>query len=399
MRVGRAWTWLAWAIVAVFVVSVAGTFVLGWRDGNFQDPLQTTSLLLAFAAFTGVGAVLVAHRPGNAIGWILAVAGLLATTGGAAEAYARSALLAGRHWPGGPVAAWWSGWTWFPTLALTLVGLPLLFPTGRPPTRRWRPVLWLAAIVGGAISLLAAIQPTIDVSDVGEIANPFALGPFGNPEESVTGGIFFAALILLILLAVVSLVLRFRRARGDERQQLKWFTYAAALLPLSMLVDGVPAGLGDLVFASVIALLPLSAGIAVLRHRLYDIDRLINRTLVYALLTALLAVVYSAIVLGGAQAFGGLGTRTPSWAVAGATLAVAALFQPARRRIQGTVDRRFDRRRYDAGRTIDGFSVRLRAQVDLGTLSAELLGVVEQTMQPANASLWLRPETEPRARP
>jgi hypothetical protein len=259
-------------------------------------------------------------------------------------------------------------------------------------------VLWAAAFVGGAISLLAAIQPTLDVSEVGEVANPFAVGPFGNPEQSATGSVFFVALIALILAAVASLVVRFRRARGDERQQLKWFTYAAAMLPLSMLIAGLPAGTGDLAFAIIIALLPVSAGIAVLRHRLYDIDRLINRTLVYALLTALLAVVYAAIVLAGAQAFGGLGTRTPSWAVAGATLAVAALFQPARRRIQAAVDRRFDRRRYDAGRTIDGFSVRLREQVDLGTLSADLLGVVERTMQPTSASLWLRPALEDRAR-
>jgi hypothetical protein len=191
-------------------------------------------------------------------------------------------------------------------------------------------------------------------------------------------------------------VLRFRRSRGVERQQLKWFTYAAALMVLSWVVGALllPAA-GDLIAGITIALLPVAAGIAILRYRLYDIDRLINRTLVYGLLTALLAAVYAGAVLVLGQVFGGVGRDPPSWAVAGATLAVAALFQPARRRIQAAVDRRFNRRKYDAAKTIETFSARLREEVDLDTLSGELLAVVEQTVQPANASLWLRPPTQP----
>ena len=189
----------------------------------------------------------------------------------------------------------------------------------------------------------------------------------------------------------MSLVVRFRRSRGDERLQLKWFTYAAALLPLVFVGDVLPGTAGNLLFAAVVAFLPVAVGVAILRYRLYEIDRLINRTLVYGLLTALLAAMYSGLVLLGGQLFGDLGDRPPSWAVAGATLAVAALFQPARRWVQQTVDRRFNRRRYDAARTVEAFSTRLREQVDLGSLSSELLAVVDQTVQPTTASLWLRP--------
>ena len=186
-------------------------------------------------------------------------------------------------------------------------------------------------------------------------------------------------------------MLRFRRSRGVERQQLKWFTYAGALLLLTIPVGAyLPASLGDAVFGLLIAFVPIAAGIAVLRYRLYDIDRLINRTLVYGLLTAMLGLVYAAAVLVLGQVFGGVSRDPPSWAVAGATLAVAALFQPARRRIQAVVDRRFNRRKYDAAKTVEGFTARLRDEVDLDTLSTELLAVVDQTMQPTMASLWLR---------
>jgi uncharacterized membrane protein YbhN (UPF0104 family) len=218
----------------------------------------------------------------------------------------------------------------------------------------------------------------------------------GNPEENVVGTALLDLLFLLVVVAVVSLVIRFRRAGGDERQQLKWFTYAAALLPLVALGDLLPDAVSNVFFAAVIAFLPAAAGIAILRYRLYDIDRLINRTLVYGLLTVLLAAVYAGVVLVLGQVFGGLGAEPPSWAVAGATLAVAALFQPARRRIQQWVDRRCNRRRADAVKTVEVFSARLREEIDLDTLSAELLAVVDQTMQPTHAALWLRPSAQGR---
>ena len=186
-------------------------------------------------------------------------------------------------------------------------------------------------------------------------------------------------------------MLRFRRSRGEERQQLKWFTYAGALLPLALLGDFLSGAAGELLFAVPVVFLPVATGIAILRHRLYDIDRLINRTLVYGLLTVILGLIYAATVLVLGQVFGGLGDNPPNWVIAGATLAVAALFQPARRRIQAAVDGRFNRRKYNAAGTIELFSARLREQVDLDTLSAELLAVVDQTMQPTLAWLWLRP--------
>jgi hypothetical protein len=183
-----------------------------------------------------------------------------------------------------------------------------------------------------------------------------------------------------------------RRARGEERQQLKWVAYAAALMVITTAVVAVAVtGGSDLIIALTIVLLPVVAGIAILRYRLYDIDRLINRTLVYGWLTAILGLVYAAAVLILGQVFGGVGKDPPSWAVAGATLAVAALFRPALRRIQQAVDRRFNRRKYNTAKTIRAFSTRLRDQVDLDTLSTELLAVVDQTMEPTQASLWLRP--------
>jgi hypothetical protein len=199
---------------------------------------------------------------------------------------------------------------------------------------------------------------------------------------------------------VASLAVRFRQARGAERRQLKWLAYAGVLVVLCFFVPAAVADafgselVGDLVFAALLSPVPVAVGVAILKHRLYDIDRLINRTLVYGALTALLAGVYAGVVLVLGQLFGGVSGNPPSWAVAGATLAAAALFQPARRRIQQLVDRRFNRRKYDAAQTVEAFSARLRDEIDLDTLSAELLAVVDQTMQPRAASLWLRPSAQ-----
>jgi hypothetical protein len=368
-------TWAAWSMLAVCAVSVVAVCALSVVNGSLQqEPItDTVALLLAFAAFMVVGALIVAHRPGNAIGWIFSAIALLAITGALAQEYANAAFSAvPGTLPGAVVAAWYASWTWFPTLGLALVFTPLLFPSGRLVSRRWRPVAWLAGAVTAAI------------------ANPLGVSAIENPEQGPTGAVAFNLLGLLVVVAVVSMVVRFRRSRADERLQLKWFTFAAALLPLVILGDLLPDTASSLLLAAVIAFLPVAAGIAILRYRLYEIDRLINRTLVYGLLTVLLAGVYAGLVLVLGQ-LSGVADDPPSWVVAGATLAVAALFQPARRRIQAVVDRRFNRRRYDAARTVEAFSGRLRDQVDLDTLSAELLAAVDQTVQPTRASLWLRP--------
>jgi hypothetical protein len=202
-----------------------------------------------------------------------------------------------------------------------------------------------------------------------------------------------------VLIAAVSLVIRFGRASGAERQQIKWLLYAVLIVVLGYPLVGVALDAtgssselaADAAIGALLICIPAAVGIAILKHRLYDIDRLINRTLVYGLLTALLGGVYTGLVLVLGQRFGGIGTQTPTWAVAGATLAVAALFQPTRRRIQHAVDRRFNRRRYDAAKTVEAFSIRLRDQIDLDTLSTELLTVVDQTVEPTRVSLWLQP--------
>ena len=227
------------------------------------------------------------------------------------------------------------------------------------------------------------------------IGNPLAVQGSLEAVADTVANVGITALFLAILLSAVSLLLRFRRARGRQRQQLKWLAYGGGFLAAYILLDMVsqaPPGLVDaLIEALTFGALYVGVGMAVLRYRLYDIDRLINRTLVYGLLTALLAAVYTGLVLVAGQLFGGLGAEPPTWAVAGATLAVAALFQPARRRIQQAVDRRFNRRKYNTAKTIEAFSARLRDQVDLDTLSTEVLAVVDQTMEPTRVSLWLRP--------
>jgi hypothetical protein len=284
-------------------------------------------------------------------------------------------------------------------LAFTL--LLLLFPTGRLPSPRWRAVAWasVASVTAGCAVL--ALTPGPMPQMPGKPRNPLGIENAAATLDRMEA-LLNVCLALLVLLCAASVVVRFRHAGGVERQQLKWFAYGAGQLALLLgsglvlggLWERVPQGLSDLVFSISFAMIPVAIGIAVLRYRLYDIDRLIRRTLVYGLLTALLAAVYAGLVLALGQLFGRVGTEPPSWAVAGATLAVAALFQPARGRIQQAVDRRFNWRRYDAARTIEAFSIRLRNQVDLDSLTAELLKVVEQTMEPTQASLWLRASNE-----
>jgi hypothetical protein len=389
--VSRRGTWVAGSMLAVFVAGYGVGVPLSVANGKFE---QDSSLLLAFAAFMAVGAAIVAHRPGNVVGWIFSAIGLLTATGVLATEYA---AYASRTRPGSPpgvvVAAWYTSWWWYPTLVLVLVFTPLMFPTGRLLSTHWRPVAVVAAAGTATIITLSALQPTLQNEDH-PLRNPIGFAGIPDPEEGLLGAILFGLLLLCSVAAVLSVVLRFRRSRGVERQQLKWFTYAAALMGVFLLLTDYlfpQSGVVDVLYGLVVALVPVAAGVAVLRYRLYDIDRLINRTLVYGLLTALLGAVYATAVLVLGQLFGGVGRDPPSWAVAGATLAVAALFQPARRRTQAVVDRRFNRRKYDAAQTIQAFSTRLREQIDLDTLAAELLAVVDQTMEPTQASLWLRP--------
>jgi hypothetical protein len=278
----------------------------------------------------------------------------------------------------------------------------LLTPTGSLPSPRWR---WWARVMVAApvVSLVATLlRPNSLDSDYQTLDNPLALRAFGGALRAALW-VALAITLLAVLVAAGSLVVRFRRAHGVERQQLRWVALAAAVVaPAALVLLAAAASTTLLAAASsttlwrlfnwalavCVTVLPLAIGAAILRYRLYDLDRIVSRTLAYGLLTVLLGGSYAGVVLGLGQL---LGRRSPGLVVAAATLAVAGAFQPARRRIQQAVDRRFNRRRYDAARTIAAFSARLRQQVDLDTLAAELLGVVEQTMQPASASLWLRP--------
>jgi hypothetical protein len=350
---------------------------------------------LPFMVFVTVGTVIVARRPKNVIGWLCCAIGAVASFGGFGGGDAARSIAADPdRIPGAPVLYLLGQVLYLVPLLGLLPLLVLVFPTGRLPSRRWRPVLWIVA-VGLALYVTSIMLKPGPAGD-GLPDNPLgvaAADQFLGPIAAVSGLLFG----VFVVLVVASLVIRFRRARGEERQQLKWLVYGAILLALvgpivGPIVEQIPSPFVGPVYAAVmISIIPAAIGLAVLRYRLYDIDRIISRTLVYALLTALLAAVYAVVILVLGQLFGGISAQPPSWAVAGATLAVAALFQPARRRIQAVVDRRFNRRKYNAAKTVEAFSLRLRDEVDLDALSAELLAVVDQTMQPTQASLWLRP--------
>jgi hypothetical protein len=371
--------WSLWGVAAgLLAAGAAVNAALVVR--SWEGVLATLSLV-----FLTVGAFLAGRRPANPVGWLLLGWGMVMAFGSFAGAYVDRGLvrdpgsLPGVHW-----VAWAEGVVWHPAFAL-LAFLLLLFPHGRLPSRRWRPFAWLTAAVYLSLALSAALSP-----EAVTLYYPQAVSPVRLPVAPVADaafGMLLLSQLLVLATALLSLVLRLRRATGEERQQVKWFVYTVVTVVLVFVITTLMIGAGYLF--PLFGLIPLAVAVAVLKYRLYDIDRLINRTLVYALLTALLAGVYAAgVFLFGILLEPALGNS--QLAVAAATLAVAALFQPARRRLQQLVDRRFDRRRYDAARTVEGFSVRLRDHVDLDTLSAELLGVVDRTVQPTSASLWLR---------
>jgi hypothetical protein len=345
-------------------------------------------------AFAVIGAMVASHRPRNPIGWFLgAIPTFMAFLFLGEAVYWRAAVTHPRH-PGlvAELGLWLANVWWVPAVILIFVFLPLLFPTGSPPTPRWRFVAWAAA--GGGVVLFVgnAFDPG-PLENYAWIDNP--LGIEGMP--AVVGWLGFGVWMATSLLAAASVVVRFRRSRGAERQQLKWFTGAAAQLVAMFVVSsllqpviGEDASWG--ILATGFLCVAVAVAMGILRYRLYDIDVVINRALVYGALTATLAATYLGSVLVLQLALSGL-TGDSGLAVAASTLAVAALFRPARSRFQALVDRRFYRHKYDAQRTLEAFAGRLRDEVALDTLDAELRGVVQSTMQPAQVSLWLRAPT------
>jgi hypothetical protein len=365
--------------------------------GTVLGPTSDVVFQLAVIAFATVGALIVSVRPRNAIGWLFLGVAVLWASGTLATDYAVHVYSRGDESAWATACAWYAEWFWLPALSLVGVFNSFLFPTGRLPTRRWLPVFVLAVLACAAFTILAALDPNLEPSEEITVSNPLGVSSLSDVEEGVLGGILGSSLSVLALVAMVSLVLRFRRSRGEERQQLKWFAYAGVLLVLGwfalIFVEETVGGIGDSGYAVLMSLPPIAAGIAVLRYRLYDIDVVINRTLVYGSVTALLAGSYLGLVLLLQFAFSPL-TEGNGVAVALSTLAVAALFRPARNRVQALVDRRFYRRHYDAQRTLEGFAASLRDEVDLDALRAELTDVVAETMQPAHVSLWLREAQE-----
>ena len=392
----------AWALagltVLTLVLAIRLTVLLQSSGLPEAQPSNAiiAAVVLATASAAAVGALLASRRPAHPVGWLLLGVGLGLALGNLVEPYVKYGLLVR---PGSlPAARYLVGLVYVSSVVwLSCAGFVLLLtPTGSLPSPRWR---WWARV--------AAAAPVVAV--LGGVVQPDPLAPdyHGNPlavpalaRVLLVPGV--AGLVIVpvsLLVGAGSLVARFRRAQGVERLQLRWLALAAACASVLLLVTLVAMyrSMDSVAFGSLalcVALLPLATGAAILRYRLYDLDRIISRTLAYGLLTLLLGLGYAGAVLLLGQLFGGIGGQPPSWVVAGATLAAAAAFQPARRRTQAVVDRRFNQRRYDAAQTIRAFSGRLRQQVDLDTLTAELLAVVDQTVQPTRASLWLRPSHE-----
>jgi len=381
----RASAWLAWSSFALALLILTAGAIL-WSPGAGFFLLL---FALIAAPFAVVGALVASRRPHNPIGWLFLAFALVAAFAAFADRYASYALVeAPGSLPGGAWVAWTASGVWHPAFGFFVFSF-LLFPAGRLPSGRWRAVAWVAAanyLLGGALGLLW--NPLF-----GEFF-PYAEPPLRLPDYSVVGaafGVFILVNFALLALSAASLALRLRRASGVERQQLKWFVYAVALFALVFPPSVFVLGDGRLI-VFLLPLVPVAAGIAILRHRLFDIDVVINRTLVYVSLTVLLVATYFGGVVGLQAALRALTGQESQFAVVASTLAIAALFGPLRRRLQALVDRRFYRRKYDAAKTLEAFGSRLREETRLDDLSDDLVSVVTRTVQPAHASLWLRPE-------
>jgi hypothetical protein len=406
-----------WLIVPLYLAGVCAYYFLTisagfWDDDAVVDNVAGVVLSVGFGAFAVVGALLVVRRPTNAIGWLLAAVGLMVSIFSAGSGYATYVIaIRGRPDALAVFGAWAANCYWFLMLALALIYLPMLFPDGRLLSRRWLPVAVIGGISTPGIVLPKALVDTLPVNEVPGrgIANPIGIEELGKIEDLPVFGLIEALFLVAAVGAVASVAVRFRRSRGVERQQMKLFAYViVVLIGGSVLAGGISdlTGVGWLEGSSFVLsmvglmCLPIAVGIAILRYRLYEIDLIINRTLVYGPLTATLALVY----------FGGVATtqlvfraltgqqQQPQLAIVVSTLVIAALFNPLRRRIQSFIDRRFYRSKYDARKTLEAFSASLRDETDLDALNYELVSVVRKTIQPSHVSLWLRTATPVKAK-
>jgi hypothetical protein len=387
---------LVWLAAGLAILLASASLVLVLRNGEALATALTTGAAILALSFSLVGAIVVARRPEQILGWLMLLGGAAGSLNAFAWEYARYALVTNpAPWPVATFSAWLSIWIFAPGFA-TIPLILLLFPTGKLPSRRWR---WLPWLVGPAL-LLAAIPVALTTWPLRGPALVATRSPAGLVSPAVlaaqNAGIFL--LLLALALAAVAALLRLRRATGVERQQLKWLAYAGVITALVMVTVSpaapfpLPTDVAALLMPLALlalASIPAAIGIAILRYRLYQIDFLINRTLVYGSLTLLLSLVYFGSVIVLQSLLRGLtGERSPI-AIVLSTLAIAALFQPLRRRLQAFIDRRFFRRKYDAAQVLAAFSRLARDEVELDRLGSALLAVVDETMQPEELSLSL----------
>jgi hypothetical protein len=408
---------LAWSLAVFSVVLYVASTVLfmlarsahvpkSW-DVNFSLVGQLAGAL--FLVFSLVGALVASRRPRNPIGWILLADGLLWMLSGVMDEYAVYGVASPGSVPFPVVIAGINNWLWLPAVGLLGTYVFLLFPDGGLPSSRWRPLAWIS----GAVLVLGSVGVALTpgrLANLGGTRNPFGLEMHPWLFTGMLG--FLLLLPVCMVLSALSLVLRFRQSRGEERQRIKWIAFAGSVVGLLYLgamttafifpsgawfQSGSPLWLDLLAYAALFSftLVPTAVGVAILRYRLYDIDLLINRTLVYGSLTITLVSLY----------FGGVATtqtllstltgqeQQPQFAVVVSTLVIAALFNPLRRRIQSIIDRRFYRKKYDATRVLEAFSARLRDETDLDRLEDDVVAVVRETVQPEHASVWLRPSS------
>ena len=397
---------LAWSLCALSLALTALSLLLlalNRSDPNTHIYEYWQVDTLVPVSFSIIGAIIASRLPANPLGWLFCAAACLAAVDHFSAEYALYALLAQpKSLPAGEALAWFASWAWILYIGCIALSL-LLFPNGRLPSRRWKWLAWLSVFLTIAGAVWVAFSPGV-IGNLGSIRNPLGIEglPSGfKPVQTIM-------LALLFVAALSTLVVRLRRARGIERQQIKWPAFTVVVVAGSNVLYDTPISeaiglrwlewVGYVVFIPALIGFPISIGIAIVRYRLYEIDTLINRTLVYGSLTVMLGLVYFTGVTA-TQAI--LRTFTgqeeqPQLAIVVSTLVIAALFNPLRHRIQAFIDSRFFRRKYDARKTLEAFSAKLRDETDLDALSEDLVGVVKETMQPAHVSLWLRPQLPPR---
>jgi hypothetical protein len=403
----RAAAWIAWSAWTLALISFVVIRVFRFLNSSTPtvDPrtpfVLNLWLWLLFMSFSTVGALVASRHPGNAIGWIFCLIGLSFPLAGAGEEYALYALVTEPvSLPGGEGLIWLAALLGGPIFFAVFALVFLLFPDGRLLSRRLRVVVWLDLIAIVLLFAWAFVPGPFGNLGLVRVTNPFGV----EGVAAVLDTLGNVGLFLTLAVAVaggISLVVRFRRARGRERQQLKWFVFSSVVFCTVFAIGPVLWSLPEVsgaewvwtvLFLSGASTIPVATGIAILRYRLYDIDVIINRALVYGSLSAMLALIYVGSVIGMQAVLRALTGQESTLAVVASTLAIAALFNPLRRRVQAFVDRRFYRRKYDARKTLESFSGKLREETDLEALRGDLVEVVRETMQPAHVSLWLRPE-------